>query len=127
MPTSILLVLTSFCVMGLAWFFHSRPRIHVGLMSTVMLFDLLFPVWLYFTHDWGKRLIDEGAITSFGVWTHWGLAIMLLILYGLQIGLGRGLLRGEDGRRIEHRQQAIGIVWLRLLVFASGAMLMASA
>ena len=99
--------------------------VHVPLMASVMLFDLLFPVWLYSVHDWHQRLINEGDILSFGVWTHWGLMILLLILYALQIQLGRALRRGDRARLREHRSQAIGIVAVRMLVFLSGIMLMA--
>ncbi len=111
--------------MAAAWWQHRRPMVHVPLMASVMLFDLLFPVWLYSVHDWHQRLINEGDILSFGVWTHWGLMILLLILYALQIQLGRALRRGDRARLREHRSQAIGIVAVRMLVFLSGIMLMA--
>ncbi|MDX8408631.1 MAG: hypothetical protein R8J84_01115 [Mariprofundales bacterium] len=124
MPLSIALVLASFVVMAAAWRWRGCLRLHVPLMAAVMLFDLLFPIWLYLTHDWKHRLIDEGDILSFGVWAHWGLALMLLVLYVLQIGVGRNLLQGAAAKRQDHRNQAMGIVWLRVIVFASGAMLM---
>ncbi len=127
MPLSIALVLASFVVMVAAWRWRGCLRLHISMMALVMLFDLLFPIWLYLTHDWKRRLIDEGDILSFGVWMHWGLATMLLVLYMLQIGIGRKLLHGAAAKRQVHRNQAMGIVWLRVIVFASGAMLMSPA
>jgi len=124
MATSILLVLGSFVVMAVAWWQRHRPALHVPLMAAVMVFDLLFPVWLYSIHDWQRRLIDEGDILSFAVWAHWGMVIMLLVLYGLQIALGREIQRGAVARRTEHRSQAIGIVLVRITVFLSGVALM---
>ncbi|RMH51197.1 MAG: hypothetical protein D6682_05470 [Zetaproteobacteria bacterium] len=124
MAASILLVLLSFALMGVGWRLRHRPRWHVPIMAAVMLFDLLlFPLWLYRTHDWGRRLIDEGDILSFGVWAHWGLVLMLLILYALQAALGRAILRGDAGQRQPHARQAIGILLVRLAAFVSGAML----
>ncbi len=95
-------------------------------MVSVMLFDaLIFPLWLFLTHDWGRRLIDEGDILSFGVWTHWGLVLMLLVLYGLQAALGREIMRGgEPQSRTAHAKQAIGIVLVRVVAFLSGLMLL---
>jgi len=123
MRLSILLVLSSFVVMFIGWYFRGHTKLHAGMMASVMGFDLLFPVWLYQTHDWGKMLIDDGGITSFDVWAHLGMVVTLLVLYGLQIDLGRALVRGENGRRLEHRRQGVGIVWLRVVVFLSGMIL----
>jgi len=124
MATSILLVLASFVVMAVGWWQRHRPLLHVPLMVAVMLFDLLFPVWLYTIHDWKHQLIDEGSILSFAVWMHWGLMIMLLVLYGLQISIGRAILCGDGACRKDHRGQAVGIVLVRTTVFFSGVMLM---
>ncbi|MDQ6964956.1 MAG: hypothetical protein Q9M13_08575 [Mariprofundales bacterium] len=124
MATSILLVLGSFMVMAVAWWQRHRPALHAPLMAAVVLFDLLFPVWLYSVHDWKRQLIDEGDILSFAVWTHWGLMIMLLVLYYLQISLGLAVWRGDRSRLREHRSQAVGILLVRTTVFLSGVALM---
>jgi len=50
--------------------------------------------------------------------------VMLLVLYVLQITLGRAIRRGDGSRREEHRSQAMGIVLVRTMVFLSGMMLM---
>ncbi|MDQ6991962.1 MAG: hypothetical protein Q9M31_00675 [Mariprofundus sp.] len=125
MPLSVLLVLMSFAVMALAWLLKRNRRVHIALMGGVMVFDLLFPIWLYLTHDWMKRLIDHGEILSFLVWTHVFLFLTLYSLYVLQIQAGRKLAAGSEGSRPEHKVQSRGIVIIRLFVFLSGALLIA--
>jgi len=125
MKLSIVLVLISFLVMGLAYYLRKRPNWHIALMGSVMLFDMLFPVWLYLTHDWKKRLIDDGDLFSFLVWTHFFLILTLYSLYVLQALAGRQLLARDEKGRESHRVQSRGIVIIRLLVFLSGALLIA--
>jgi hypothetical protein len=125
MKLSIVLVLISFFVMGLAYYLRKRPHWHISLMGSVMLFDMLFPIWLYLTHDWKKRLIDDGDLFSFLVWTHFFLILTLYSLYVLQVLAGRQLLAGDEKGRESHRVQSRGIIIIRLFVFLSGALLIA--
>ncbi|EAU53355.1 hypothetical protein [Mariprofundus ferrooxydans] len=125
MPTSVILVLISFAVMAAAWALKKRHSLHIGLMSSVMLFDMLFPIWLYLTHDWIKRLIDHGELLSFLVWTHLFLILTLYSLYVLQVQAGRGMLSGNAAMRPSHRLQSRGILIVRIFVFISGALLIA--
>ena len=90
-----------------------------------MLFDMLFPIWLYLTHDWIKRLIDHGELLSFLVWTHLFLILTLYSLYVLQVQAGRGMLSGNSAMRPSHRLQSRGILIVRIFVFISGALLIA--
>ncbi|MBN4073608.1 hypothetical protein JYT48_00555 [Mariprofundus ferrooxydans] len=129
MATSIILVLISFAVLAAAWYWRKQRRFHIAAMITVMVFDLLFPVYLYLTHDWGKRLIDDGEIFSFLIWSHLMLIMVLYALYVLQVLAGRSMLAHPVGdkhkyHRDEHQKQFLGIVIVRLLVFASGWLLM---
>ncbi|MDX8401190.1 MAG: hypothetical protein R8K47_01015 [Mariprofundaceae bacterium] len=126
MPLSVLLVLASFAVMALAWVLRRRHAVwHGTLMGVVMLFDLGFPVWLALTHDWYRRLIDEGELFSFLIWAHVILDLILYALYALQVLEGRRLMadRREAKARSAHRAQAAGIVVVRFFVFVSGALL----
>jgi len=125
MKLSIVLVLISFLVMTLAYYLRKRPNWHISLMGSVMLFDMLFPIWLYMTHDWKKRLIDDGDLFSFLVWTHFFLILTLYSLYVLQALAGRQLLARDEEGRESHRVQSRGIVIIRLFVFLSGALLIA--
>jgi len=102
-------------------------------MSFLMVFDFFFPVYLYLTHDWWKRLIVNEGIFSFALWSHLIIVMVLYALYVLQIMAGRSMLQNapdsEDHQRTreEHRKQFIGIVIERLLVLASGALLIVPA
>ncbi len=118
-----MVVLPSFVLMLCAMHYMRHRLFHRIAMSLVLLFDLMFPVWLYMTHDWGKRLIDEGDIISFGVASHLFLVILLLVMYGLQIQAGLALAKGDEAQRDVHRSQARGLLLVRVFVFASGLML----
>ncbi|OIO70222.1 MAG: hypothetical protein COW19_08115 [Zetaproteobacteria bacterium CG12_big_fil_rev_8_21_14_0_65_55_1124] len=125
MKLSVILVLISFLVLALAYYLRKRHNWHIALMSSVVLFDMLFPVWLYLTHDWKKRLIDDGDLFSFLVWTHFFLILTLYSLYVLQALAGRQLLARDETARESHRVQSRGIIIIRLFVFLSGALLIA--
>jgi len=129
MATSILLVLMSFGLLLAAWHWRKQRRFHIVAMSFLMLFDFCFPIYLYLTHDWWKRLIVDGDIFGFLVWSHLIFVMVLYALYVLQVMAGRAMLQhAPDSEhhkhtRGEHRKQFIGIVVVRLLVLASGALL----
>ncbi len=125
MPLSVMIVLISFVVLAVAWLVKKNHILHITLMSCIMLFDVLFPVWLYMTHDWVKRLIDNGELLSFAIWAHIFLILTLYALYVLQVQAGRQLLSGQRDARPNHRVQSRGIVIVRLFVFLSGALLIA--
>jgi hypothetical protein len=113
----------SFLVMLFAYYKHKQRKLHVTLMVSVMCFDLLFPIYLFATRDWKTRLIDEGDILSFGVWTHFGLLVALFVLYVLQIMAGRRLLDADESIRSEHANLAKGILLTKGLVVLSGMLL----
>ena len=125
MPTSVILVLISFVVMAVAISMRKNHTVHISLMGTVMIFDVLFPVWLYLTHDWKQRLIDHGELLSFAVWAHLFLIMTLYSLYVLQIQVGKQLLAKQKDARQNHRVQSRGIILARVFVFLSGALLIA--
>ncbi len=125
MALSVIIVLISFVWMGVAWYVRKRHAWHIGMMSGLMVFDVLFPVWLYLTHDWIHRLIDQGELFSFLVWTHLFLILTLYSLYGLQIQAGKQLLAKQKHARQNHRVQSRGIIVARVFVFLTGALLIA--
>jgi len=125
MPLSVMIVLISFVILAVAWLVKKNHILHITLMSCIMLFDVLFPVWLYMTHDWVKRLIDNGELLSFAIWAHIFLILTLYALYVLQVQAGRQLLSGQRDARPNHQVQSRGIVIVRLFVFLSGALLIA--
>jgi len=125
MPLSVVLVLISFAVMAVAWGVRKRHPLHIGMMSAVMVFDLFFPIWLYMTHEWVKRLIEQGELFSFLIWAHLFLDLTLYALYVMQIQAGKQILAGNLEGRHNHRVQSKGILVVRTLVFITGAMLIA--
>ncbi len=123
MPITFLLVFASFVWMGGAYLARRRARLHAAMMRALIIFDFAFPFYLYLTHDWGKRLIEQQEILSFLVWAHFGLGLLLYTLEVLQWRAGKRLQGGDAAARAEHRALAKGIAAARLVVFATGALL----
>lgn len=119
--------LLTYLLMILAYYWHRKRRFHITVMVGVMLFDLGMPVYLVSTRDWYTRLLVDGDILSFGVWTHFGLLVSLFVLYAMQIQTGLKILKPTNeatgDNRIPHRAQAKGILLVRALVIVSGALL----
>lgn len=109
--------------MLLAFKLHHIRLFHVPVMISIMIYDLLVPFYLYANRDWKTRLIDDGDILSFMVWTHFGLLIALFVLYALQATAGRRLVAGDEEARTEHKSVAKGLLLTRALVIMSGALL----
>jgi hypothetical protein len=120
---TVLVAAITYPVMLAAFYLHRMRRFHLSVMIGIMVFDLSMPFYLYLHRDWKTRLIDDGDIFSFLVWTHFGLIITLFVLYALQIVAGRRLLRGDELARAEHGSLAKGILLARGLVILSGALL----
>ncbi len=123
MADSMIFVLATYAAMIGAYFLARRRIIHIGVMASVMVIDLAFPVWLVFNRDWYKRLIEQEEILSFMIWMHFMLVLALYALYVMQIMAGRRLLRGDHEARADHRTQGIGVLVVRGLVIASAFML----
>ena len=87
-------------VLMIAAYYYSRYRwFHVPVMVLIIIADLLFPFYLYLTHDWYKRLIVHEQIFSFLIWMHFGLILTLYALYFLQIQTARRIFGGNQGAR----------------------------
>jgi hypothetical protein len=122
-PGTVLFTTATLLIMLVTFFLARMRRLHVPVMVTIMTIDLFFPVYLYLTRDWHKKLIDHGEIFSFLMWMHFILVITLYVLYVVQIQTGRRILAGEDAVRKDHRAQGIGILVTRALVIFTGALL----
>ena len=120
---TVIVAVASYLVMVVAYRWHKKRGVHVPVMISIMLFDLSMPFYLYSTRDWKTRLIDDGDILSFLVWTHIGLLVALFVLYFLQIAAGRKLMQNNEEAREEHRSIAKGLLLVRGLVILSGALL----
>ena len=120
---TVIFVSITYLIMVAAYFLHHYRRLHITVMASIMLTDFFFPVYLYLTHDWGKRLIDHEEIFSFLIWMHFILLISLYILYVFQIQAGRKILQGDEQARADHKGQAKGILIAKALVIITGALL----
>ena len=123
----IQVAIVTYLIMLLAFYLHKMPKIHIPLMSSLMVFDLCVPFYLYFNRDWKKHLIDSGDILSFGVWMHFGLVITLYVLYVIQVQSAMKIIGGGDvGLKKDHRGQGLAILIVRALVIMTGAMMIDS-
>jgi len=123
MPQSVILVLASFVWMALGYAMRRHRFVHAPMMALLFAFDLGFPVYLYLTHDWWRRLIEQQEILSFLLWAHLGLSLLLYALHGMQLRAGLRLWRGDGSARGEHRALAKGLFLARVFVFATGGLL----
>ncbi len=122
-PGTVLFVAATHGLLIAAFYLSSYRHFHVPVMIAVMLTDVGFPVYLYMTNDWWKRLIEQGEIFSFLLWMHFILIITLYMFYGMQVAAARRMLRGDPEGRADHRRQGMGIIVVRTLVFVTGALL----
>lgn len=120
---TLIFVIGTYLLMIWAFFWAKNRYVHIPVMASIMLIDLLFPVYLVMTKDWYRRLIEQEEILSFMIWMHFILVLVLYALYFLQIVTARKLLRGDDSVRDDHRSQGKGILIARGLVILSAAML----
>lgn len=111
-------------VLLLAAFRYAKQRIfHILIVTSVILFDLGMPIYLYLYKDWYRRLIVENELTSFLVWIHFMMLVMMYALYVMQVKTALYLLRNDNSVRIDHRAQGKALLLVRALVIVTGALL----
>lgn len=123
METSLIVAIGSYFVMLFAFYMRQWRVVHMPLMASVIVLDLMFPIYLVLNRDWYKRLIEQEEIFSFMIWMHLILIITLYALYALQIATARKMLQGDMSAKSGHRSQGIGILVVRGLVVLSAALL----
>jgi len=117
-------VLATYVLMLAAYYYSHYRWFHVPVMVTMIIIDVLFPFYLYLTHDWYKRLIVHEQIFSFLIWMHFGLILTLYALYFLQIQTARKIFANNNvAARGEHHSQAKAIVLVRGLVIVTALLL----
>ncbi len=124
MKGTVLAVLVTMVAMWVAWRFSRRRWLHATLMGGMMVFDVVFPFYLYQANDWYKRLIVQEQIFSFSVWMHVAILVVLYTLYVVQVQAGLAIWRGDGEARDGHRLQAKGILAARLMALLTGVLLM---
>lgn len=118
--------LLTYAVMLVAFRYAKQRAFHVLGMTSVILFDLGMPVYLYLYKDWYRRLIVESELTSFLVWIHFMMLVMMYALYVMQVKTALRLLRCDNSVRIDHRAQGRAVLLVRALVIFTGALLVES-
>lgn len=150
MTGTVIVVVLTYLLMLAAMYWHRVRRFHVSVMAFIIAFDVSMPFYLAATHDWKKRLIDDGGILSVSVWMHFGLIITLYVLYLIQVQAGLKIWRfykkeakpeakkeakqeqEEEPESLatlhsEHRALSKGVLLVRALVIGTGAALVDSA
>ncbi len=113
----------SYALMLGAYYLPHRRYIHVPVMTSVILFDVGMPFYLYSHRDWWHRLIEQQELFTFLVWMHFGLLVTLYALYAVQIHSAARLFRGMSGVRGDHRTQGKALLLVRGLSILTGAIL----
>ncbi len=124
---TVIAAIITYVLMLAAFYLHRLRAFHGPVMLSVILFDVGMPIYLVLNRDWSKRLIENGDIMSFGIWMHFGLIITLYVLYVVQVQTALVLIKddgeGAERARKDHSTQAKGILLVRALVIATGAIL----
>ena len=121
---TVLFIAVTYLIMLIAYRFPHWQWFHRPVMAAIICLDVCFPFYLYATKSWGRRLIDQEEIFSFMIWMHLILVITLYMLYFVQVRSARGLLKGEQKARGEHKSQGLGIIVVRGLVLVTGTRLL---
>jgi len=128
--TGAILFASATCLLQVAAFYLAHIRLfHVSVMISLLVFDLVFPIYLFMTRDWYNQLIVQGDILTFGVWIHFMLVITLYVLYVVQVQAARAIVYGggdietKKALKKDHRAQGIGILVVRPMMIFTGALL----
>lgn len=100
--------------------FKRNRRLHVKLMSSAMIWDILLILQIELTRSAIVKA-SESVVGSKSLILniHVAMAVACVILYGFMVASGRKLLRGENGVRIRHKILGVSTLILRTLVFAT--------
>lgn len=129
MTGAIIFAAATCLLQGAAFYLARIRRFHLTVMISLLIFDLVFPIYLFMTRDWYNQLIVQGDILTFGVWIHLMLVITLYVLYVVQVQVARAMVYGnvdseaKKELKKEHRAQGIGILIVRPMMVFTGALL----
>lgn len=123
---TILAVVLTYVIMVYGYMHSTSRRLHMTIMTGVMMFDALLPFYFIARREWYLRFIAHEDILTFGVWMHFMLVLILYVLYAFQIYAARRILSNHDDggvARRDHRAQGTAILLVRAFVILSGIML----
>jgi len=120
---TVLFAAATYLLMVAAFHGARVRRFHIPVMATIIAIDIFFPVYLYLTRDWIRRLFEQEEIFSFLIWMHLILVITLYLLYFFQVQTARRIMAGDEQARNDHHSQGKGILIVRALMITAGALL----
>lgn len=101
-------------------YFRRRPKVHMKLMCSVFVCDLLVVLYIEITrHAVEKMVTATGAL----LWFHVTVSVLVLVGYVVQIVLGRRLLKGEKASKSTHMKVGITFCSLRILNYVTSFMI----
>lgn len=96
--------------------FRRRRRIHVKIMSTAMLWDILLILQIELSRS-AILKASKAATNAMLLNIHVSIAVTTVILYGFMVFTGRKLLAGDNSIRPRHRFLGYFTFFMRSLTF----------
>ncbi len=121
MSSAVIFQIQSVCILALMYIgviFKRNRKLHVKLMSSAMIWDVLLILQIELT----RSAIVKASESMLGSKSlilniHVSMAIACVVLYGFMVFTGRKMLRGEYAIRAKHKALGISTIILRTLVF----------
>jgi MFS-type transporter involved in bile tolerance (Atg22 family) len=113
---------SSFVVLLLAvglWFRHRRPQLHLRLMISAFVVDLLLVLYIEISRHAVEKVVSR---VSPVLWFHAAVSVGVLLCYVVMILLGRCVLAGQEGFRKRHFAVGMTFVALRSLNYVTSYM-----
>ncbi len=101
------------------WFRHRRPQLHLRLMISAFVLDLLLVLYIEISRHAVEKVV---ARVSPLLWFHAGVSAGVLLCYVAMILLGRGVLAGQSRSRKWHFVVGLTFVALRSLNYVTSYM-----
>ena len=101
------------------WFRHRRPQLHLRLMISAFVVDLLLVLYIEISRHAVEKVV---ARVSPLLWFHAGVSVGVLLCYVAMILLGRGVLAGQVNSRKWHFGVGLTFVALRSLNYVTSYM-----
>lgn len=115
LASSIVVVLLA---VGL-WFRHRRPQLHLRLMISAFVMDLLLVLYIEISRHAVEKVVTR---VSPLLWFHAGVSVGVLLCYVAMILLGQGVLAGQAESRKRHFAMGMTFVALRSLNYVTSYM-----
>lgn len=122
-PGTFIVAGLTYILMLVAYFRPHRRYFHIPVMTSIFLFDLSLPFYLYSHRNWWHRLIDQQEIFSSLVWMHVGILLTMYALYAAQFATALKIFKGDQEARTSHRTQGKVLLIVRLFVILTGMLL----